>query len=181
LARRSEAVHGIFELMKVSTIAPSATIVVMTFAFCAHAARIEDPALFRGSFPAGDARCHRYGSMTLAQVETLIAELRAQRDGAADSRDKALVSVRLADVYAARQLFEQSGREIDEARREAPDQPSLLIRAALIRHALGDQAGARALLDEAARRGAGPDEISPARSMVEGADVTGAPATGRYE
>ncbi len=163
--------------MKVSTIAPSATIVVMTFAFCAYAARVQDPALVRGSFPAGDGRRHRYGDMTFAQVEALISDLHAQRDAVADPRDKALVSVQLADVYAARQLFEQAGREIDEARREAPDEPSLLVPAALVRHPLGGQPGARALLDEAARRGAGPDEVSRARSIVDGAGVMAAPAT----
>jgi hypothetical protein len=140
----------------------------MALAFVVAAARVGDPALRRGAFAVGDRREHRYGALTYAQVTALTAQLRADRDAAGAPADKALLSVRLSDLFAARRLLDEAKVEIDEALRFAPDESAILVRAALIQHGLGDDAGARSLLDRAQMASPGDPQIAGARQFLDG-------------
>jgi Flp pilus assembly protein TadD len=140
----------------------------MALLFVAAAARVPDPALQRGAYPVGDQRAHHYGSMPYAQAEALVAQLRAGRDAATDPAQRALLSARLSDVFAARQRFDDAKREIDEALRLAPDAAPVLVRAALVEHALGDEAAAEALLRRAEAVDAADPQVAGARAFLSG-------------
>jgi Flp pilus assembly protein TadD len=140
----------------------------MTLLFVAAASRVRDPALERGAYPVGDQRAHRYGSMPYAQAEELVGQLRAARDAATDPAQRALLSARLSDVFAARQRFDDAKREIDEALRLAPDAAPLLARAALVEHALGNEAAAETFLRRAEAVDATDPQVAGARAFLSG-------------
>jgi hypothetical protein len=161
--------------------APALIVGAMSLAFARAAAKIPDPALQRGTFAAEDRRAHRYGSLTYAQASALIAQLREERDGAADPAETALLSVRLSDVFVVRQLFDEAWSEIDEALRLAPNESAVLVRAALVRHALGDDAGARDLLHRGEIASPADPEVARARAFLGGVSPRTAASSDRSE
>jgi hypothetical protein len=140
----------------------------MVVAFVAYASAQPDPSIARGAFHPGDRRAHRYGTMTHAQVESLLGELRARRDAASDAGERAVLSVKLADVFVARQMLPEALAEIEQARRDAPDEPEVLWRAAVILHDLGRDGEAEAAIAAAERRAPGDPHVERAAAHVRG-------------
>jgi hypothetical protein len=155
----------------------ASAIVAMVAAFVAFASTVGDPALARGVFAVGDRRVHRLGSLPHAEAAARIAQMRAERDAATDPQQKALMSVRLSDALAARQMFAEARAALEDARTWAPAEPTIRIREALVDHAMGDGRAAAAALDEAERLAPGDPEVSRARAFIE-ADRS--PATDRW-
>lgn len=150
-------------------------VVAMTCVFVAYASSVGDPALVRGTFPVGDGRAHRYGALTFAEVTALVEQLRAERAAEPDPQRRAILSVRLSDVFVARQMFAEARDAIEEARRLEPDDPAVLVRAALVHHRLGDARGAEAALQEAERRSPGDADVARARAFIAGQEAEGPP------
>jgi hypothetical protein len=161
--------------------APGALLAIMAFAFVAAASRVGDPSDRPGAFSVGDRRAHRYGSRPYAQTASLLAQLRAEREAATDPAQRALLSARLSDVYAARQLFDDARREIHEAVRLAPDASPVLVRAALVEHALGDDAASNALLRRAEAADPADAEVARARTFLRGVSAPEATPESRSE
>jgi hypothetical protein len=150
-------------------------------AFIVAASRVGDPALRPGAFAVGDRRAHRYGSLPYADTAALLARLGAERDAATDPAQRALFSARLSDIYAARQLFDDARREIQEALRLAPDAIPALVRAALVEHARGDDASASALLHRAEVADPSDPEVARARAFLRGVNPAARSREGRSE
>jgi len=145
-----------------------AVLAVMMTAFTAAAMAQPDPTAAVGAFRPGDRRAHRYGMLDYAQVTALVAGLREQREAAASPEERAVLSVKLADVYVAREMLPEALRELDEARRLAPDEPEVLWRLAVVYHYLGDDAAAEEALALAGRRAPGDPRVQKAAALVHG-------------
>ena len=83
---------------------PAAAVAAMVLAFVGFAVAQPDPSMALGAFHSGDRRAHCYGAMEYAQVAQLVEQLRAQRSAATDPVERAVLSVKLADVDVARQV-----------------------------------------------------------------------------
>jgi hypothetical protein len=153
----------------------------MSVAFVVASSRVADPALRPGAFAVDDRRAHRYGSLPYSQTASLIAQLRADREAATDPAQRVLLSARLSDVYAARQLFDDARREIQDALRLAPDASPVLVRAALVEHALGNDAAASALVGRAAAVDPGDSEVARAQAFLRGVSPAAEPPASRSE
>ncbi len=138
-------------------LAPPIAIALMAVFFVAAASRVGDPSLRRGT-PTRDRRAHRQGA--------LLARLRAERDTTTEPAERALLSVRISDVLVTEHLFELARPEIDRALRVAPDSSGVLVRAALVDHALGEDAEAGTLLRRAEAADPGDPEVARARAFV---------------
>lgn len=153
---------------RVARLAGPAILVAMVTAFAAAAMAQPDPTLAVGTFRPGDRRAHRYGTLDHAQVVAFLARLRAERDGAASPEERAVASVKLADVYVAREMLPEALAELDEARGLAPEEPEVLWRLAVVHHYLGDDAAAEAELALAERRAPGDAHVQMAAARVHG-------------
>jgi Flp pilus assembly protein TadD len=147
---------------------PAAAVAAMVLAFVAYAAAQPDPSLAAGAFHPGDRRAHRYGTMEYAQVAQLVEQLRAQRSAASDPAEQAVLSVKLGDVYVARQMLPEALAELTEARRLAPDEPEVLWRLALVQHYLGHDAEADAALAAAEARAPRDPRVLRAAEQIQG-------------
>jgi tetratricopeptide (TPR) repeat protein len=165
--------------MRWRSVAPAVAIALLGIAFVVAASRVGDPALRPGAFAVGDRRAHRYGSLPYARTAAVLARLGAERDAATDPAQRALLCARLSDVYAARQLFDDARREIQEALRLAPEASPVLVRAALVEHARGDDAAARALLYRAQNLDPTDPEVARATSFIRGVSPAAEPAEAR--
>jgi hypothetical protein len=145
-----------------------AVLAVMMTAFTAAAMAQPDPTAAVGAFRPGDRRAHRYGTLDYAQVAALVAGLRDQREAATGPEERAVLSVKLADVYVAREMLPEALRELDEARRLAPDEPEVLWRLAVVRHYMGDDAAAQEALALAEGRAPGDPRVQKAATLVRG-------------
>jgi cytochrome c-type biogenesis protein CcmH/NrfG len=146
----------------------AAVIAAMAVAFGAVAMAQADPTLAPGAFHPVDRRAHRYGEMDYAHLARYLAELRDQRSGAASSEDRAVLSVKLADVFVAREMLPEALGDLEEARRLAPDEPEILWRLAVVHHYLGHDADATEALVLAERRAPDDPQVLQAAARVRG-------------
>jgi hypothetical protein len=149
-------------------VAGPTVLAAMLTAFAAAAAAQPDPTVALGTFHPGDHRAHRYGNLDYAQVAALLAELRAQRDAATSDEERAVASVKLADVDVAREMLPEALRELEEARRLAPEEPEVLWRLAVVHHRMGDDAAAEAALRLAEQRAPYDAHVQKAAARVRG-------------
>ncbi len=153
-------------LRRPSIAAATLAILAILAGFVVHVSRLPDPSVGTGMLHMGDSRAHRYGSMKYAQVETLIDGLRAEQRAASAPEQRAVSSVRLADVLVARQMFPEALVEIEEARRLAPGESEVLWRLAVIQRQLGSTRDAAATIAEAERLAPGDPHVQKAAEFV---------------
>jgi Flp pilus assembly protein TadD len=145
---------------------PHALIAAMLVAFVAHARAQPDPSLGAGVIHIGDRREHTLESRPYSETKRIIDGLRAQRAAAAAPEEQAVADVRLADLFAARQMFPEARAEIEDARRLAPAEPEVLWRLAVIERHLGHAPEAQAALAEALRLAPGDPHVLKAADFV---------------
>lgn len=140
---------------------------VMVVIFVATVGSMDDPSALANVARPGDNRQKRLGHFTHAETVHLIRGLRGALAKARVPRDRALITLRLMDVYLGRKMHDRATEYLRQAQKLAPRLPEVQAREALLLHHQGQRVRARKLIRQALTRAPHNKDVQRVAKVVD--------------